>query len=192
MGRTFSGAVIKTDSTANNRLLAIKTRPRGQFIAAGAFGGFRYFMDKIFTGLEVEFVKGGAKLTSRPLDPVLGEPWTLELKRKHQIVGSIAIGWEETRRLLFYAKLGLGFINFEFIEGRDQPSFKKNNQNVLYFVPALGGEYSFHDNIAMRFEIASDLIGEKVKINSQAGVNFQKSQGPYLSLSLRLGFVIKV
>jgi hypothetical protein len=59
-------------------------------------------MDKIFTGLEVEFIKGGTKLTSRPLDPVLGEPWTLELKRKHQIVGSIAIGWEETRRLLFY------------------------------------------------------------------------------------------
>jgi len=32
VGRTFSGAVIKTDSTANNRLLDIKTRPRGQFI----------------------------------------------------------------------------------------------------------------------------------------------------------------
>jgi hypothetical protein len=94
---------------------------------------------------------------------------------------------------LFYAKLGLGFINFEFIEGRDQPSFKKNNQNVLYFVPALGGEYSFHDNIAMRFEIASDLIGEKVKINSRVNnAIFQKSQGPYLSLSLRLGLVVKV
>lgn len=193
VGRTFSGTVIKTDSNSTNGLLDIKTRPNGQFIAAGAFGGFRYFMDKIFTGFEFEFIKGGDKLTSKPLDPNLGDPWVLELKRRHQFVGSITAGWEETRRLLFYAKLGLGFINFEFVEGRDQPSSNKINQNVLYFVPALGGEYSFHDNVAMRFEIASDLIGEKVKSNSRLTKEiFQKSQGPYLSLSLRLGLIIKV
>lgn len=174
-------------------MLDIKTRPNGQFIAGGVFGGMRYFMnDKIFSGFEVEFIKGGATLKAKPLDPLLGQPWLLELKRNNQLVGSLTAGWEETRRFLFYVKLGLASLNFDFIEGRDQPSFKKVSQNVLYFVPAFGAEYTLHDHIAVRFEVAADLIGDKIKSNSELVNIFQKSQASYNSLSLRIGILIKV
>jgi|GEM_PF-2882166 len=197
-GGAFSMSSLQMDSRSGGAPVGfvdqqIKQKRERNFLTAGIFAGFRFCLGDFRTGFELEGNWDGMNTKFDTPHQNGGFSWRTEIKRKYQLLPSLAVGWKAADKLSLYAKFGAGISKFSIKTEVGDPSQRGQNRTIIHFVPAIGTECEVHENAAVRFEVSGEVFGPDIKSENIAGpATFQSTKTSYHSVSAKLGVLFKI